>query len=454
MAGITSLGIGSGVLTSDVIDQLKEADETRIVKPLENKVTLNNQKQEAFTLLSSLMTTFKSSASALSYDTIFDNKTVDVTGDAKVEVEAGATVESFTLETLTLAKKDITKFSALSSKEAKISDANINGGAGSLTIGSHTIEYDSTTTLSGLAQKITDASDGNIEASILQTGDGAYSLVVSSSKTGADQALNISDDSGSLSIMDTSSSDGFEKIQSATDATFKYNGITTTRSTNSVDDLILGVSIDLVKEGDISNVKIDQDTTAIVDEMQLFVDSYNALVQNLSDMTLTNEETDAKGVFNDESFVRNIKREITSVITSVNSGDSLMQFGLDLDRSGTMSLDKSALEKKLNNDPASVKLFFTGGTDTNGNEKTGIFNKIDDKIKSYTGYGKMLSNFETGLKTEATNLNDSYTRAKESLESRYAIMTQRFTAYDGMISKLNAQFSSLQMMISAETSSS
>lgn len=454
MAGISSLGVGSGVLTADVIDQLKEADEAQILTPIEDKVTLNNQKQDAYTLLSSLMTTLKSSASALSYDTIFDNKTVDVNGNVGVEVSSGATVDSFTLETVTLAKKDITKFGALASKEATVAS-----GTGTLTIGAYTVDYDNTMSLSDLAQAITDKSNGDIEASILQTGDGAYSLVVSSSQTGADQALTITDDTGLLdpdlmaAYDAVTNPDGYQKIQTASDAEFKFNGITTTRSTNEIDDLILGVNITLKEEGDFSNVDISQNTEPLMDEMQLFVDSYNSLVQNLNDMTVYDEENGAKGVFNDESFVKNIRSDLNSVITSISNGDSLMQYGLDLDRSGTMSFDKSVLEEKMTDDPDAVKLFFTGGTDSNGNDRTGIFETIDEKIKSYTGYGKLLSNFESGLKSDATNLNESYARAKEMLENRYEIMTKRFTAYDAMISKVNAQFSSLQMMISAEVNS-
>lgn len=75
MAGnITSLGIGSGVLTADTIDKLKEADKSAIITPLDTKIDLNKQKQEAYSLLSSSMTTLKGSASALSDDTIFAGK--------------------------------------------------------------------------------------------------------------------------------------------------------------------------------------------------------------------------------------------------------------------------------------------------------------------------------------------------------------------------------------------
>ncbi|MCK9492384.1 MAG: flagellar filament capping protein FliD [Sulfurimonas sp.] len=454
MAGISSLGIGSGVLTSDLIDKLKEADKASLVTPIENKITLNNQKQDAYTLLSSLMTTLKTSASALSYDTIFDNKTVDISGQAGVKVNAGANVDSFTLETLELAKKDITKFAAVSSKLSTISDPAVNGGAGTLTIGSFNIDYDATTTLSELSQKITDVSDGKIGSSILQTGDGAFSLVVSSTKTGAAEALTITD-TGALgsTLMNTVGADNYEKIQAGQDAKFKYNGITTTRATNEISDLILGVDISLKKEGDFSDVKINQDTSLVVDEMQMFVDAYNTLMQNLSDMTVNDTETGAQGVFSSESLVKGIRRDLTNVITGMFNGGSLIESGISLDRSGAMSFDKSKLETQLSEDPDAVKLFFTGGTDANGIDKTGFFEMVDEKIKSYTGYGKMLSNFESSIKNESTNLRENLIRSQESLNTRYEIMTKRFTAYDGMISRLNSQFSSLQMMISAELNS-
>ena len=464
-SSISSLGIGSGVLTADVIDQLKEVDTSRIIKPLESKITLNNQKQDAYKLLESLMKSFKASASALSYDTIFENKNVNVSGKSEVSVEAGANVESFTLETTTLAKKDITKFGAVASKDTVVATAD---GTLEIKIGSDplnpnktlNINYTAGMTLSDLSQAITDQGGGDVSASILQTGDGEFSLIITSKSTGANQALEITDTSGNLDASLFAAYDvntnptGFQKVQAATDAEFKYNGITMKRSTNEISDLILGVTIKLKQEGDLSDVAISQDKESIVDEMQQFVDSYNTLMTNLHDMTLKNEETGAEGVFNGDSFVKSIARDITKVITQMSgNNDSLMNYGIDIDRSGTMSLDKSVMESKLDTDPDALKLFFTGGLDSNGNSVTGIFGNIDTKLNDYTGYGKMLSNFESDLKTEGTNLSKSHLSASESLEARYAIMTRKFTAYDGMISKINSQFSSLQMMINAENNS-
>ena len=459
MSDISSLGIGSGVLTADVIDQLKAADSSRIIKPLENKISLNNQKQDAAELLTSLMKTFKASASALSYDTIFDTKKVEVDGNAAVTVDAGANIESFTLETVSLAKKDITQFGSLASKETKVAETG-NSGAFEIKdpdgVVLYSIPYDDTTSLSDLAQSITDIAGDSVEASILQTGDGAFSLVLASKETGAAQGLTFSDvpdvvDAGMKAQFQTYDGalnpTGYKNVQAATDAEFIYNGITITRSTNEITDLVIGVSITLKEEGDFSNVNISQDTENITGEMQQLTDSYNTLVSNLHDMTLKDKETGAEGVFNGDSFVKSIQRELSKIMTSIHDNDSLVNYGLDIDRYGTMSFDKSVLEEKIADNPDAVKLFFTGGVDDAGDTKTGMFSILDEKLKSYTGYGKLLSTFDAGVKTDGTNLADAYDRAKASLDSRYDIMTQRFTAYDSMISRTNSMFSSLQMMI-------
>ncbi|WP_457745043.1 flagellar filament capping protein FliD [Sulfurimonas sp.] len=462
MAGnISSLGIGSGVLTADVIDQLKSADESRIIKPIDNKIDLNSQKQKSYDLVSTYMNTLKGSTFALSNDTLFDNKTVDVSGNADVTIDPGANVQSFTLETTTLAKKDITKLGAVDSRTASIASGT---GVLNLEINGTTygINYDDTTSLEDLAQSITEAAGTSIDASILETSNGKYSLVISSKETGANQAITITDTddgtngTGSLdsALFDDTVTDGYQKIQDSVDAVFKYNGIETTRSSNTIDDLVLGMSITLKEEGDFSNVTVSQDTGKIVDEVQLFVDNYNTLMQNLNDMTAYNKDTGALGVFQGDSFVNGLKRDISGIATSRFGTSSLMDYGIDVDRYGVMSLDSSVLENKLQSDPESVKTFFSGGTDSSGNDVTGFFTNFDDNVKQYTGLGGLLTNFDSGLTKDATNLADSKTRAQASIDSRYEIMTKRFTAYDAMISRLNSSFSSLQMMIDSSANAS
>lgn len=463
MAGnISSLGIGSGVLTSDVIDQLKAADTSKFVKPIETKLELNSKEQEAYGLVTTYMNTLKSSVSSLSYDTLFDNKTVNVSGNAEVAISSGANVESFTLETTTLAKKEISQFGALASKGATIASGSgtytITVGAGTATETSYDIPYDSTTTLADFAQSITDIAGEKVSASILNTSDGAFNLVLSSQTTGAAQALSFSD-TGAINDQfkaydATTNPDGYQEIQAASDAAFKYNGINITRTTNDISDLIVGVNITLKKAGDFSTVDIQQDNTSIVDAMSSFVDDYNTLITNLNDMTIYSKEEGKRGIFQGNSFINGMKREITNAITQIKNGDSLINYGISLSRDGSMTFDSATFEEKLNEDTESVKSFFTGGVNANGADTEGIFTALNDDMKEYTGYGKLLSSFETSLKTDATNLEKRRLSAQESLDLKYEIMSKRFADYDTIINQTTSAFSSVQMMIDAMSSSS
>lgn len=470
MAGnISSLGIGSGVLTADVIDQLRAADENAIIKPIDRNIELNAKKQEAYSLLSSLMTTFKSSTSALSDDTIFDNKEVSVSGDAEVSVSPGVNIDSFSLETVSLATKDVTKFGSFADRDK----TSVAFGTGTLTINDVEINYDSSMKLEDLAQAITDAGGDKFSASILQTGENSFDLIVSSKETGVANALTITDTSTLLKpeLLEpadpVTNPNGFEKVQSANDAEFKYNGITITRSSNTISDLVVGMEITLKKEGDISNVNINLQKSSIVDEVQMFVDGYNELLSKLNDLSLADVETGEQGIFSNESFVKSISRDMSSMLSSMTvdgksltglgyettniAGDPTTQYLFDLSRDGRLSFNSSNLESMLDDDPEALRAMFSGSTDEDGVHTPGLFDMMDEKLQNYTGSGKMLSNFESSLESESKSLAQSRIEALQSLDMRYATMHSRFAAYDSMINQINSQFASLQMMINEQS---
>jgi flagellar hook-associated protein 2 len=225
-----------------------------------------------------------------------------------------------------------------------------------------------------------------------------------------------------------------------------------TRASNEISDLITGVTLTLKTEGEFANVDITQDQLAVATEMKLFVENYNNLITNLHDMTAYNQENGATGVFNGESFIKSISRAINEVITSVDSDhNSLVNYGIDIDKNGVMSFDESAFTAKFEADPEGLELFFAGGYVEETDETlTGVFDTLNDKLNEYTKYNGLFDNFESNLDTRMESLTKERTRALETLESRYAILEQQFIAYDAIISKINAQFSSLQQMIEAE----
>ena len=103
---VSSLGIGSGVLTADVLDQLRAADDEVIIKPIEKKLETANQEEEANKLLNSLMDTFKKSTSALGGEVLYLGRAVTGSDDfVSVSAKDGSDVQSFNITDVVKAEK-------------------------------------------------------------------------------------------------------------------------------------------------------------------------------------------------------------------------------------------------------------------------------------------------------------------------------------------------------------
>ncbi|MFZ2889703.1 flagellar filament capping protein FliD [Sulfuricurvum sp.] len=457
---VSSLGAGSGVLTSTVIDQLKAADTTAIITPITNKITLETKKSSALSLVSSLLTTFQANASALNDDTLYQGRSVSGSTDAvSVTANAGVTVQSFSISDTSLALNNIKESGSFTATSSLISS-----GSGTLTLGiastSYSIDYTASTTLETLKDAINSAAGSVVKASTLQVGTNDYRLVLSSVATGEDQAITLSDSSGGtldsklLAYHITTNPTGMQDIQTAQDASFKYDGITITRSSNTITDITPGMTINLLQNSGSANIAITQNTTAISDAMSSFVTSYNSLNTQITSLTTSDTTAGTIGVFNGDSSIYGITRAINQIVTSVSSdGFSLPQFGIDLAEDGTMSFDSSIFLSKFDEDTTAAEAFFRGTTtiDSLGNSSTtdGMFTSLDTLLTSYTTASSgIMATLTSASSANITSLNTNKTRSQALLDARYEAMTARFVQYDAIMTKLTNQFSSLKNQIS------
>ncbi|MDP3301524.1 MAG: flagellar filament capping protein FliD [Sulfuricurvum sp.] len=460
MAGtINSLGIGSGVLTADIIDKLQSRDTSLIITPIDNKITLQKQKGQALSLLNSLLSSFQSSISSLSNDALYQGRTTSGnTSAVSVSAAAGVNVQSFSISDTKLALNDIHQSGTFSSTTAPIS----SGGSGSMTLTSgglsFGINYTNTMTLEELKDAINLQASDKIQASVLQVGATDYRLVLRSKETGVNEKIVTTDTGGFLDqkliTYDalTNPAGTMEEVQPAEDASFKYNGIILKRSSNVITDITPGVTINLLQDSTsiTSNISISQDVDTIAAEMSTLVKSYNTLISQLNDMTTTDVEAGKAGVFNGDNSIRAIGREVTRLMTSINGqGNSLALYGIDLDEGGGMSFKTSTFTAKFNSDAvASSKFFSNVASDTT--TENGIFTQLSTLMTRFTGNNGTLTTLTKGSDAELKSLDANKKRSLALLEARYASMSARFAAYDSMISKVNAQFSSLKMQIDAQ----
>lgn len=375
-SSLSSLGLGSdGALSYDTIDKLREVDEAAQLDPIDTKLTTNSTKQTDLSTITSLASTLKSATSALSDDTYYLQRTTTVSNDAvTVTADGGTNVQDFTLRVDTLAKQDIYQSTSFASSTSTFTSAS-----DTLTLSIDGTDYDfavtSSTTITELADMINDKLDGKVTASILNTGGtNPYRLIIKSDDTGADNAITIS--SGNASTLTSLGYDvANNHLQTATDATFTYNGVSVTRSSNTVDDLIVGVTItlnDVQASTESTTVSIKQDWTDVKEQLTTLVTAYNDLMTNLQKATTYDSEAGTAGIFQGVSQLTSLSTSIRKQLLSIDEDNrSLVDYGISLNDSGSLEFDEDAFNTKIKNDPADVQDFFVGSTDYNTTTYTG-----------------------------------------------------------------------------------
>jgi len=355
---------------------------------------------------------------------------------------------------------------AMKSANFTAATSSIASSATTLTLTANSVDYSvsvaSGTSLQGLADLINKDTtlNGTVQASVVQTGTSQFQLYLKSGDGTTTNQPTLKTEAAGLNtgFADIAGATYTNVLQSSTDAEFKFNGVDVKRSTNSVDDIIVGLTLDLTEVTEVGkevSVNISQDTSGIEDQVEGFVTAYNDLLANLTEITKFDTDTGESGIFQGESTVTRLRSAINREILYINAdAKSLSSFGLSLNEAGIMELDKDTLTGELGNDSTAVENFFKGDvTEIDGEDVRldGVFFNLNEIFDSYlnTSTG-IFTSFEQSLSTSAKNLDKERLSAISRLDDKYSIMANRFAAYDSVISGLTQQFSALQMQIDAQ----
>ena len=249
---------------------------------------------------------------------------------------------------------------------------------GSAVTGTFTITDTNVDTIDGLLTQIetvfglgassaTVDSNGQILITDDSAGDSQLSVTIQTDNAGGGTL-----DFGTVDI--TTEGYGMEST-AGQDVKVVIDGVAVTRSSNSIDDVISGVTLDIarVDTSDFStvNITISRDTDSIKGKVNEFTDSYNEIMENINQHFAYNEETKKAGVLSGESTLRTIKSIIQNTISNAipllpADSNSLPLIGITSDKYGKLSVKDSTFLTKINSDFNAVKrLFVAEGTTTN-----------------------------------------------------------------------------------------
>lgn len=195
---------------------------------------------------------------------------------------------------------------------------------------------------------------------MLKVADGDYRLTLTAKETGAQRAFTVTSAPAALAT---------EVVRTqGVDAKLSLGSLQVTRSSNTVDDLVAGVTLQLLATS-ASPVTVDVagDTEEGVARVKKLVDAVNGALATLKELSKFDPVAKKAGVLQGDSTVRRLSDELRSLVTSPYANGSAHDLGISIDRYGALTLDETALRTAITDDVAAVdRLFAHGGSATAG----------------------------------------------------------------------------------------
>ena len=391
MAAIESLGLGSGVLTNDLVEKIVGATREASDKRLERDETILDARITAYGEIKSLASTLQSATSALSLPSTAGSTTASSSDESILTTEASILAEpgTYSVEVLNTAKAHSVVTDAYSSIDEIMGTGEIQITFGAITYdgtggflsqdvdptkgGPPITIDDSNKTLSGIREAINNANIG-AKASIINDGSG-YRLVITAEETGENNAMRIMtlDETGAAATTGLSAI-AFNEVQNGPgtmaetakgeDALLKANGLTITRESNNIEEVVPGVTLNLLSAdvGKPISIVVAPDTAGIQEKIQDFVNAYNDFKKFSDELTSYNSDTDQAGLLLGDSTLRGIQSQVRSMISQPIDGlagtkyRSLTELGVNTDRNSDFLLefDPAVFSKAMKEDRDSI----------------------------------------------------------------------------------------------------
>jgi flagellar hook-associated protein 2 len=421
--------------------------------------TLEAQKSELtikyaiYTDLNSKLTTLEDAVERLSESgssSVFRSKTVASSNDSVVTAFASGSAVSgtHTVFVSQLARAHSVVSNRYGQEGTSLSGSNSGERAFSITVDGETYDVSVSisagesdlTVLSNIATAINEATDGEAMASCVMDTPSTCKISILSGSSGTAGTMTFTDTGGLLSALGvTNSSQATDTVGgyvyadlggNELDALLTVDGISVVSSTNTVENVIQGMTITLLAEqeaGDAAvNLTASIDVEGIVAEVEDFLTAYNETYTFLLAKTSVDGVTYERGPLSSEypyiTLRNNMRLTMNTFVNETTSEYSaLSQIGITSDRSGNFSIsDASLLQEVISSDPEVLESLFA----STGGIATGLAALLD----GYTTPGGRISSSQTAMNSKMSLLDDGIERQEAYIKVREASLRKQFSA--------------------------
>ncbi len=476
MAGIT--GIGSGMDIKGMVEAIvsaEQAPKAGQLKKLESKTTTQ---LTSLGQLKSAISNFQTALSALNSPSSFLARAAN-SSDAKVltvSASQSAQAGSYNVNVQQLASGSKVALAATAG------DAKLNTGSVTIKVGDGTplnIAVDaSNNSLAGIRDAVNEAGKSQGLSATIVTDDQGARLVLSSSKAGDGNDITVTVDEtgvevGRVSLNELAYSGpatqptlgdfasaedpeaafsdamaeyakGAQTLAVAQSAKLTIDGLAVTRDSNSISDVVGGLSFELKGTG-ASDLVITKDEAGVQANVKNFVDAYNALMSFINTetkvTTVNDNSAPVTGALVGDASVRALVNSIRSELVSPQ-GDgtvrALADMGITTKKDGTLEMNSDKVKKAISEDFEGVAAYFTGDT--------GLAGRLGDRLKPYTDGGGILASRTDALQKTIEKVD----KQKEDLTTRMKALEDRlykqYNAMDSLVSQLMKTSDSLTQL--------
>lgn len=293
------------------------------------------------------------------------------------------------------------------------------------------------TTLAGLADLINGAADNSgVTAKVINDGDAAtpYRLSLQSGTTGEAGRISFLSQLPDMLMAEQEGAGG-----ASLNAQFAVDGINYQRQSNTVSDIVSGLTINLEKAGS-ATITISKNDEAIREMVESLVTAYNAALTEIKTTTGYDSETEEFGVLA-RTTVRDLPYTLQRLMTSSVLADgtgairSLFDLGLEFNRDGSISLNEEMFDQALADNPDGVSAFFLGDSDRN---IEGFADRVNDQLRYITGAGGQIEGEKSSAQVRITDLKLKIEQETNRLDKKYELLTKQFIELDRYMNQMTS----------------
>ena len=450
---LTSLSAGSGVDVASLAQNLVDAERIPKENAINAKITKNESRISGYAAMSYVLSQVQTALKDLKDQKNFNSLSVDNSTPAafSVTTTTSAAMGTHDIDVVSLAKGQRTVSAGFASATTPLN----RGGAFdfAFTVGSTTQTINIAAgqdTPQGIVDAINAANTG-VKAQVVNTGDAVNPFKIALiGEMGSAKQFSFTEGAVPFASLRLT----LTNIQAASDAQVNVDGVSYTRSSNSLDNVVPGLTLNLKNTtNSTASITLSRDTSGLQTKMQALVTAYNdaqTIFTAVSDPKSTLDTYGATLV--GDSTVRTVRQQLRDMLmapssTPGTSVGALWQVGLSIDRTGVMSLDSTKLDTALNSNFDDVVKAMTGnqnGLTATSTQNGGIagdaFKKLSAMLLPNGVIASQSSNAEQQNAKYKTDLTKLQTRM-DSLLTRYQ---KQFAAMDSLVGSVNAQKTSLK----------